>query len=128
MHATRGNHVDVFKRVQDLYQDHQHILDCPTAGTGNTDSSISVDNTGRNVLHHAAEAGRLSALSEIIRLSKLSGTMVYMDTPDRNGLTPMHHLLRAKYGEPEGRDELTSKFNILWYVSGSWMNSRKVMP
>eukprot|EP00752_Nemacystus_decipiens_P006636 g5966.t1 len=128
MHAARGNDVDVFKRVKYLYEEHQHTFADPKAMKGDAIRLIEIDNTGRNVLHHAAEAGCLEVLSEIIHLSLLSGTMAYMDTPDNNGLTPMHHLLRAKYGEPEGRNEIASKFKILWEVSGSWMSPRKVMP
>eukprot|EP00903_Cladosiphon_okamuranus_P011821 g11108.t2 len=127
MHAARGNHLDVFKRVQDLYEGHQYTFASPSAGVDDTTLFIEEDITGRKVLHHAAEAGCLEVLSEIINLSKLTGIMSYMDWPDHNGLTPMHHLLRAKYGEPEGRDELSSKFNILWCVSGSWMKPREVM-
>ncbi|CAM9902775.1 unnamed protein product, partial [Ectocarpus sp. 12 AP-2014] len=96
-----------------------------------------VDYTGRNLLHHAAEAGCLDVLNEILLMvRKLSdsanGTM---HKPDKNGLTPLHHLLRAKYGEPEVPDdiedpaEFPQKFEKLWLYGskGSFMARRKVM-
>lgn len=183
MHAARGNHVDVFKRVRDLFDNHHrtparptalveqvtrndhkgrnilvHVEDAfkrvqelfdnrhrtsarPTAEQGvrpdhqhagvdhldgqqGSDSFTNVDITGRNVLHHAAEAGCLDVLSEVIYLA--NHREADMTVPDTNGLTPMHHLLRAKYGEPEGREELHIKFGKLWYISRSWMKPRRV--
>lgn len=120
MHAARGNHVDAFTRARDLYQDHRHTLARPTDGGGDPGSFNKIDNTGRSVLHHAAEAGCLDVLTEVMKLSNDN----MMHRPDMNGLTPVHHLLRAKYGEPEGRDELRSKFEKLW----NDMEPRDVMP
>eukprot|EP00903_Cladosiphon_okamuranus_P021649 g19903.t1 len=131
MHAARGNHVYVFKRVQDLFDNHHRSTACQIAGQGfpqphqqASDSFTNVDITGRNVLHHAAEAGCFEVLSYVIHLVNRKGAN--MTVPDRNGLTPMHHLLRAKYGEPEGREELHIKFEKLWYISKSWMKPRRV--
>lgn len=134
MHAARGNHVNVFKRVRDLFEDcHRRPTSRPPLDrsfdeqqTDDFDSFTDVDITGRNVLHHAAEAGCLDVLGEAIRVAAFKGAD--MHRPDKNGLTPMHHLLRAKYGEPEGREELRRKFEKLWYVSRSWMKPRGVMP
>lgn len=124
MHAARGNHVDVFKKVCGLFEDHHHHgLSRPTEAKGGSIIFTS-DNTGRNLLHHAAEAGSLEVLKEVVHLARLG---IDRDKADSNGLTPMHHLLRAKYGEPEGREELSLKFQRLWLVSRSWMKPRSVM-
>ena len=123
MHAARGNHADVFARARDLYKDHRHTFTKKPAEKTDDYGSFdvtAVDNTGRSVLHHAAEAGCLDVLTEVMKHTNTG----MLQKPDGNGLTPVHHLLRAKYGEPEGRDELSSKFKKLWTA----MEARDVMP
>lgn len=133
MYAARGNDVEVFNRVWEMYHHHQRTFSTTVEGLGSSpsDTLTKVDHTERNVLHHAAEAGCLDALAKVIVLvRRISGDSKTMHKPDKNGLTPLHHLLRAKYGEPEGRDEIRPKFEQLWLHSnkGSFMVPRRVMP
>ncbi|CAM9548053.1 unnamed protein product, partial [Ectocarpus fasciculatus] len=133
MHASRGNSVDVFKRALHMYHHHQRTFSNPVEGWGG-DPPITltkVDYTGRNLLHHAAEAGCLGVLNLILLMvRKLSDSAKRtIHGPDKNGLTPLHHLLRAKYGEPESPDEFPAKFEKLWLFGGqgSFMARRNVM-
>ncbi|CAM9478531.1 unnamed protein product [Ectocarpus fasciculatus] len=133
MYAARGNDVEVFNRVWKMYHHHQRTFSTTVEGLGGSpsDTLTKVDHTDRNVLHHAAEAGCLDVLGRVIVLARrISGDSKAMHKPDKNGLTPLHHLLRAKYGEPEGRDEIRPKFEQLWLHSnkGSFMVPRRVMP
>ncbi|CAB1096081.1 unnamed protein product [Ectocarpus sp. CCAP 1310/34] len=140
MYAARGNSVDVFKRAWKMYHYHQRTFASPVEGWGGAPSITlpKVDYTGRNLLHHAAEAGCLDVIHEILLMVRnlSDSTNVTMHKPDKNGLTPLHHLLRAKYGEPEVPDdiedpaEFPQKFEKLWFYGskGSFMARRKVMP
>lgn len=139
MYAARGNSLDVFKRAWNMYHHHQRTFSSPVEGWGGARSITltKVDYTGRNVLHHVAEAGCLDVLNEILLMVRhlshsANGTM---HNPDKNGLTPLHHLLRAKYGEPEGPDdtegpdEFPHKFEKLWLYGNkdNFMLQRRVM-
>lgn len=128
MHAARGNHLDVFKKVTDLYR--------RTVGDKLWPETVArIDHTGRSVLHHAAQAGSFSVLKEVVALASVRNNQFYreMDGADKNGMTPVMHVLRNKYPDCEGEDDLDSKFEILWRESYTsrydhWMVQRPVLP
>ena len=95
MHAARGGDALVFKQVWDMYK--RYVPNWRKIPW------FDADATGRTVLHHAAEAGRLGVLKEVIALLKSMAVDEEvedkpdkddMNCPDSNGRTPIMHLLR----------------------------------
>lgn len=97
------------------------------------DRVIKVDHTGKNMLHHAAEAANLAVLKLVYKLVQELGHDVpeRMTVSDLNGRTPIMLFLRNRYDsyndcEGEARD----KMNYLWLraTREGWMKKRDVPP
>lgn len=97
------------------------------------DRVVKADHTGKNMLHHAAEAASLAVLNLVYKLAQELGYDVpeRMTVSDLNGRTPMMLFLRNKYDsysdcEGEARD----KMNHLWLraTREGWMKKREVPP
>ncbi len=109
MHAARGGDKHVFRQVWGRYR--RCVPDWRTTRW------FSADTTGRTVLHHAAEAGSLDVLRAVISLLedsvrdeniaeevKEEMNPADMNRADKNGRTPIMHLLR--YGGRRRRQAL----------------------
>lgn len=120
MHSARGNHPEVFRQVRDLY--HRSI------SSTDWDKRSSTDRTGRTLLHHAAEAGCLEVLMEVLNTVEPSQHAA-MQEPDVNGRTPIMHALRLRYGHCGGRNQLKGKLKTLFENGGrdGWMQPREVL-
>lgn len=93
------------------------------------DRVANVDHTGKNILHHAAEAASLAVLNLVLDLVRHVGKDVrsLMAKVDRNERTPIMLFLRNKYDDD---DDAHAKMTSLWNSAGSegWMKQRPVPP
>lgn len=125
MHAARSRHVQIFREILDMCKGATHSMrshqNPQTALDKSEDAHslvrevlLKVDIHGMNCLHHAADAGCFEVLREVLRTCEAVGSSLYrqMDTPDKDGRTPIIFVLRN--GGCCGKDEVKAKFNKLF--------------
>lgn len=85
------------------------------------------DDTGRTLLHHASEAGSAQVLEKVVKMAVDEEVFEEMSTVDKNGRTPIMHVLRNEYNED--KEVLHKKVEILWdepCTRSSWLWKREI--